>query len=247
VTPISGDTYTINVTATSAGAVRAIIYAGRVETAAGNLNTESTGANTVTYGTGTNAQCNTALRTFSTSNPTNTSLNAQTLCTTGSPSGVSYSSAHREWTYTCNGTNGGNNTTCTVSVSNDSACTLKPVDELPFNSCSIGTSNGFFKFHSYLSCLNIVDEKASCTAAGCTQNAKRQDLIYIAARIRGIPLDLTSAYQCQKTYTDTVRGVPEWVCEVAEKANIADLITSNNTKFRPLDTMTRAEAFKVIL
>jgi len=134
-----------------------------------------------------------------------------------------------------------------VGTSYDSACDLKPVDELPFESCDIGTRTGFFKFHEYLSCLNIVDEKASCNDAGCTLNAKRQDLIYIASRIRGIPLDLTSDYECQRVYTDTVSGVPPWVCEVAEKANIAGLITGNNRSFRPLETMTRAEAFKVIL
>ena len=160
---------------------------------------------------------------------------------------VTYNNSDREWTYSCDGIDSGTDATCTVSVVLGSACDLKPVDELPFNNCRIGNSNGMFKFHTYLSCLNIVDEKASCTEAGCTQNAKRQDLIYIAARIRGIPLDLSSAYNCENLYSDTVRGVPSWVCEVAEKANAADLITSANKAFRPLDTMSRAEAYAVLL
>lgn len=143
--------------------------------------------------------------------------------------------------------NGGTNATCTVGAVLGSACDLKPVDELPFDDCRIASGNNFFRYHTYLSCLNIVDEKGSCTDAKCTQNAPRQDLIYIASRIRGIPLDLSSDYRCENRYTDTVRGVAPWVCEVAEKANTADLITGNNRTFRPLDTMTRAEAFKVIL
>lgn len=132
-------------------------------------------------------------------------------------------------------------------MSLDAACDLKPVEELPFGRCNIGSGNNIFKFHTYLSCLNIVDEKASCTEAGCTQNAKRQDLIYIASRIRGIPLDLSSDYQCENRYSDTARGVPSWVCEVAEKSQTAGLITSANKKFRPLDTMTRSEAYAVLL
>ena len=37
------------------------------------------------------------------------------------------------------------------------------------------------------------------------------------------------------------------MCEAAEKAQIAGLISATNTKFRPLDTMTRAEAYSVLL
>jgi hypothetical protein len=58
---------------------------------------------------------------------------------------------------------------------------------------------------------------------------------------------METGYQCQKRYNDTVKNAPSWVCEVAEKANIADLITSANKSFRPLDTMSRAEAYAVLL
>jgi hypothetical protein len=69
VTLVSGYIYTINVTATSPGVIRAIIYTDRVETVAGNLNTESTGANTITYSNGTNGQCRN-IETYATSTPT---------------------------------------------------------------------------------------------------------------------------------------------------------------------------------
>ena len=100
-----------------------------------------------------------------------------------------YSSSNLKWSYTCRGTNGGTNATCSVNATLNSAppeptCDLKPVAILPLTSCNIGNSNGMFKFHTYLSCINVVQEKTSCTDAGCTENAKRQELIYIAARIR---------------------------------------------------------------
>lgn len=101
-----------------------------------------------------------------------------------------------------------------------------------------------FYFYKYLDCLGIA-EKSYCTSAGCTQEAKRQELVYLADRLRGIPLD--SDYECQSNHTDTERGVASWVCETAEKAQVAGLISESNTKFRPLDTMTRAEAYSVLM
>lgn len=101
-----------------------------------------------------------------------------------------------------------------------------------------------FYFYKYLDCLGIA-EKSSCTSSGCTQEAKRQELIYLGDRLRGIPLD--DNYDCQGSHTDTERGVASWVCEAAEKAQIAGLISATNTKFRPLDTMTRVEAYSVLM
>lgn len=103
-----------------------------------------------------------------------------------------------------------------------------------------------YNFQKYLSCLNVIPAKKSCADAGCTINAKRQELIYMAARMRGIPLD-ESTYDCQKNQNDTVKGVPSWVCEVAEKSQAAGLISSANKSFRPLDPMSRAEAYSVLM
>lgn len=244
---MSGSTYALNITTASQGLVKATIYAGRVQTVAGNLNTENTGSNTVTYGTAAaTAECS-SLRKFTTSTPKSTSLNGQTLCNRGTPSSVAYNSSGLKWTYQCRSTTDGTTTSCTVGALLDSAptCALKSVDELPFDDCSIGSTSNMFNFHKYLSCLDIVPERESCTDAGCTQNAKRQELISIGVRLRGIPLE--SDYKCQKSHTDTVRGVSSWVCEAAEKAQIAGLISQTNTQFRPLDTMTRSEAYSVLM
>ncbi len=247
VTLLSGSTYTINVTSASQGLVKATIYAGRVQTVAGNLNTESTGSNSVTYGTAAlTAECS-ALRKFTTSAPKTTSLSGQVLCAKGSSSSVTYNSSDLKWTYQCRSTSDSSTASCTVGALLDSAptCALKSVDELPFDDCSIGNTSNMFNFHKYLSCLEVVPQKESCTDAGCTQNAKRQELISISIRLRGIPLD--SDYDCQKSHTDTVRGVSSWVCEAAEKAQIAGLISATNRQFRPLDTMTRSEAYSVLM
>lgn len=155
--------------------------------------------NTITYlvaPTKINGQCSSTLKTYSTPNPSKLSLSGQLLCTRGTKSTVSYNTSRREWTYTCSGTNGGTNATCTVGatfnsapIEPDSTCDLKTVATPPFASCTIKSGTDFFRFQSYLSCLNIVAKKKSCTEAGCTQNAPRQELIYIAARLRGIPLE----------------------------------------------------------
>ncbi|MEI6711809.1 MAG: hypothetical protein WCK88_06600, partial [bacterium] len=220
---------------------------GRVQTVAGNLNTEGTGVNTVTYGTAVaTAECS-SLRSLTTSAPSSTSLSGQILCNSGTPSAVSYNSSQLQWTYQCRSTVDGTTASCTVSAHLNSApsCTLKPVTELPFSECSIGSTGNIFNFHKYLSCLGVVAVKASCADAGCTQDAKRQELVSIAVRLRGIPLE--SDYQCQKSHTDTVKGVASWVCEAAEKAQMAGLISATNKQFRPLDTMTRSEAYSVLM
>jgi hypothetical protein len=97
-----------------------------------------------------------------------------------------------------------------------------------------------------LNCLGVA-EKSSCNKSnGCPQEAKRQELVYIADQLRGIPLD-ADAYECQNKHVDTERGAASWVCEAAEKAQIAGLISATNTKFRPTETMTRAEAYSVLM
>ncbi|MEI6710703.1 MAG: hypothetical protein WCK88_00005, partial [bacterium] len=248
---------------------------GRVQTVAGNLNTEGTGVNTVTYmslnsapitattnitpttgtqsKTVTNGQCS-YLKEFYTSNPTSKSLDEKTLCLKGSVVRVVYDPNQKEWEYTCRGENGGTNSVCSVGLSKvmnsapveENSCQLKEGAELPLDACVLGDTKNMFSFYSYLSCLNVVAKKASCKEAGCNDNAKRQEFIYIADRIRGIPLG-DKGYTCRKLFNDTIKGVGTWVCEAAEKAQIAELISNKNTAFRPLETLTRAEAYAIAL
>jgi len=250
---LSGNTYTISITAATQGLVRATLYSGRVQTSSGNLNTESTGVNTVTYGTVTpplpppppvgSAECSN-LRRFTTSNPRSSSLDDEDLCKKGNETSVSYSTSRKEWTYQCRG-NDGASVSCTVSAILESAPTCE-AQELPFDKCSLDRTNNLYYFYEYLDCLGVAENSSCNKSYGCPQEAKRQELVYIAAQLRGIPLDEDN-YECQGNHTDTERGVEDWVCEAAEKAQIAELISATNTKFRPKDTMTRAEAYSVLM
>jgi len=209
----------------------------------------------VTYGTvSATAECSTTLTRFTTSRPISTSLNGQILCKTGTSSSVSYNSSNLKWTYQCRGTDG-SDVSCSVNAvlnaapPENSVCDADQEEievlELPFGKCSLTNTSNLYYFYEYLDCLGIA-EKSSCNKSnGCPQEAKRQELVYIADQLRGIPLD--DNYDCQGSYTDTERGVASWVCEAAEKAQIAELISTTNTKFRPLDTMTRAEAYSVLM
>jgi hypothetical protein len=193
--------------------------------------------------------CNPALKTFSTPTPLKTSLDDEKLCKTGTATTVSYNSSYLKWTYTCRGSGDGSTSSCSVDAKLNAAplpdtCTLKPVKELPFTTCKLNSSS-FLNDYRYLSCLGIMPVKKTCAEAGCEKNAPRQELVSAAVRLRGIPLE--PEYICQKNHTDTVKDVPSWVCEVVEKAQTAGLISATNKQFNPLSTMSRSEAYLVIM
>lgn len=86
----------------------------------------------------TNGQCS-SLDTFYVSNPKNSSLSGETLCTRGASSSVTYSSANERWSYTCYGTNGWNNDSCIVDLdaNTDPSCRIEVTDTtgtVPFDS-----------------------------------------------------------------------------------------------------------------
>lgn len=113
---------------------------------------------------------------------------------------MTYSSSERKWSYRCRGVDG-TTVSCTVSAVLNSAPSSvcgeneeKELPELDFDSCTLKTTNAF-TYYQYLTCLGITEKKQSCNQLGCEQEAKRQELIDIAVRIRGIPLD--DGYDCQ--------------------------------------------------
>lgn len=245
---VSGNVYTITVTAAAQGVVTVKVLPGRVQTNAGSLNNESTGTNTVTYGTitppTTTAECS-DLRSFRVTNPRSNSLDDEDLCNRGNPTSVSYSTSREQWTYQCRGSDG-TSASCTVAAIIEEEPETCEAKELPFNKCSITNTRNIYYFYEYLDCLGVAENSSCNRSYGCPQEAKRQELVYIADQLRGIPLDEKN-YECQGNHTDTERGVEDWVCEAAEKAQIAELISTTNTKFRPKDTMTRAEAYSVLM
>ena len=62
----------------------------------------------------------------------------------------------------------------------------------------------------------------------------------------GILLDTN--YACQKKHSDTsLTTVPAYACQVAEKAQKANIISPVNTEFKPLQTVSRAEAYSIFM
>lgn len=55
-------------------------------------------------------------------------------------------------------------------------------------------------------------------------------------------------YTCQNLYSDTFgRFVPSYTCQVAEKAQAAQIISSTNTEFYPLQAVSRIEAYSIMM
>ena len=55
-------------------------------------------------------------------------------------------------------------------------------------------------------------------------------------------------YACQKLHTDTFGDlVPSYTCQVAEKAQAAQIISETNTEFNPLKPVSRIEAYVLMM
>lgn len=74
----------------------------------------------------------------------------------------------------------------------------------------------------------------------------RQEVVGLAVRINRIPL--TANYVCQERYSDTRGyGISPWTCQFAERSQDAGLISKTRSTFRPLDSVTRAEAYVILM
>jgi hypothetical protein len=72
----------------------------------------------------------------------------------------------------------------------------------------------------------------------------RAELLKIALKIR--TLEVPASYTCQQYFTD-VNAKQDWICGVVETAADNEIITRENNKFRPQDTVTRAEALAILM
>lgn len=70
----------------------------------------------------------------------------------------------------------------------------------------------------------------------------RAEVIGIALKIKWTTLP--EDYKCRKYFSDTVKQ--DWVCRAIELASDNELISRGNTKARPQDSITRAEAFSIL-
>jgi len=71
----------------------------------------------------------------------------------------------------------------------------------------------------------------------------RQELIGIALQMNGA--QLPDKFRCRGYFTDAAQN--DWVCRAAELAADNGLITRNNTTFRPMSFVTRAESLSILM
>lgn len=120
-----------------------------------------------------------------------------------------------------------------------------PITDIPLDRCGlIPEVTKFMSFHQHLSCLQIIEPQESCDDADCAVDAPRRELLGIAVRLRGIPLD--PEYKCRDLFEDT-DNEPNWSCQIFEQARDFGLISSAREFARPQRVMTRAEAFSTLM
>lgn len=88
----------------------------------------------------------------------------------------------------------------------------------------------------------IITLQSSETGYRLDDKITRAEVIGIALKIKGI--SLPEGYNCRKYFSDTVKQ--DWVCRAIELASDNELISRSNTKARPQDSITRAEAFSIL-
>lgn len=71
----------------------------------------------------------------------------------------------------------------------------------------------------------------------------RQELIGIALQMNGT--QLPDKFRCRGYFTDAAQN--DWVCRAAELAADNGLVTRNNTTFRPMSFVTRAESLSILM
>lgn len=76
--------------------------------------------------------------------------------------------------------------------------------------------------------------------------ATREQTITLAVTIRAV--ELAEYYACEGRHSDTQGdNISESTCQIAEKAQDAGIISRSKTTFRPLDSVTRVEAYSMLM
>ena len=76
----------------------------------------------------------------------------------------------------------------------------------------------------------------------------RAEAVAIALKVSGVTLP--NEYTCQKYFEDVkmdAKDTNAWICRAVELAADAGFVTRENKKFRPNDTITRAEVLSIFL
>lgn len=96
---------------------------------------------------------------------------------------------------------------------------------------------------TYLAGKGIITTQSTTAGYRLDDTITRAEVAGIALKLRGTTLP--EGYTCKRYFGDTIRN--DWICRAVELAADAGLVSRTNTKFRPQDKITRAEAFAILL
>lgn len=94
----------------------------------------------------------------------------------------------------------------------------------------------------YLSNNSIITKQSTASGYRLDDKITRAEVMGTALKMKWIPLP--EGYICKKQFSDATAN--DWICRAAELAAEHGLISSTNTKARPSDSITRAEAFAIL-
>lgn len=91
--------------------------------------------------------------------------------------------------------------------------------------------------------LGIIVEQSTIREYRLDENITRAEVAGIALKLYGTKLP--DPYICKGYFSDVTNN--NWICRAVELAADAELVSRANTRFRPQDKITRAEALAIIL
>jgi S-layer homology domain len=96
---------------------------------------------------------------------------------------------------------------------------------------------------TYLASKNIITAQSTTGWYRLDDTITRAEVAGIALKVRGATFP--EWYICKKYFSDTLKN--DWICRAVELAADAGFISRTNTKFRPQDNITRAEALAILM
>ncbi len=88
----------------------------------------------------------------------------------------------------------------------------------------------------------IVDQSITPANYRFGDKILRQEIVAIALKMKGV--EIPKDVPCKKYFSDVIAS--DWVCRAVELAADNGIISKTNTKFRPTDFVTRAEALAML-
>lgn len=110
----------------------------------------------------------------------------------------------------------------------------------------VSAADAKLPFAEALADKSFITKQATEAGYRLSDTATRQEVAGTALKIKGTTLPET--YSCKNYFTDVTTTKPaSWSCRAAELAADEGIVSKANTKFRPTDNITRAEALAMVL